>query len=121
MDESFESQRPNWKLLGLVVAAQALCFSAGIYSGHTFWPKQIPRIIQPNYTTEPTAPATPAPDRQPAQQSNAPNSCAVKGNISGKNKIYHVVGGAFFERTQEEMCFNSEVEAQEAGFIKSSR
>lgn len=48
-------------------------------------------------------------------------SCIVKGNISSKDKIYHVKGGAFYERTTPEMCFTTEAEAKAAGFRKSSR
>ena len=46
--------------------------------------------------------------------------CVIKGNISSSKKIYHVKGGAFFERTNAEMCFNTEAEAIAAGFVKSS-
>ncbi len=49
-------------------------------------------------------------------------NCPVKGNISAKgNKTYHVKGGAFFNRTNPEQCFNTEAEAKAAGFKKSSR
>lgn len=48
-------------------------------------------------------------------------TCPVKGNISGKNKIYHVVGGSFYARVKEEMCFQTEQEAVTAGFRKSLR
>ena len=48
--------------------------------------------------------------------------CVIKGNISAKGeKIYHVKGGAFYDRTNPEMCFNTEEEARAAGFRKSSR
>lgn len=48
--------------------------------------------------------------------------CKIKGNISSsKKKIYHMPGGAFYERTQPEQCFNTEAEAQAAGFVRSSR
>ena len=47
--------------------------------------------------------------------------CIVKGNISATSKIYHVAGGAFYARTKAEQCFNTEAEAQAAGFRKSSR
>ncbi len=50
------------------------------------------------------------------------NSCFIKGNISSAGKkIYHIKGGAFYERTKAEQCFTTEDEAQAAGFIKSSR
>lgn len=46
----------------------------------------------------------------------------IKGNINTKGeRIYHVLGGAFYARTNPEMCFNTEAEALAAGFRKSSR
>lgn len=49
-------------------------------------------------------------------------NCPVKGNISSTgNKIYHVVGGAFYARVKPEQCFNDEATAKAAGFRKSSR
>lgn len=48
-------------------------------------------------------------------------NCLIKGNISGKNKIYHLPGGSFYARTQAEMCFQTEAEAKTAGFRKSQR
>lgn len=47
--------------------------------------------------------------------------CPVKGNISSTSKIYHVKGGAFYNRVAPEQCFNTEAEAKAAGFRKSSR
>ena len=45
----------------------------------------------------------------------------IKGNISSKSKIYHIPGGAFYNRTVPEMCFTTESEARAAGFRKSQR
>ena len=45
----------------------------------------------------------------------------IKGNISSKTKIYHMPGGAFYKRTVPELCFDTEAEAQAAGFRKSQR
>lgn len=45
----------------------------------------------------------------------------IKGNISSSGKIYHVPGGAFYKRTVPEICFNTEADAQAAGFRKSKR
>ncbi|OGE86632.1 MAG: hypothetical protein A3J48_01675 [Candidatus Doudnabacteria bacterium RIFCSPHIGHO2_02_FULL_46_11] len=47
--------------------------------------------------------------------------CRIKGNISSSSRIYHLPGGSFYDRTDPEMCFNTEAEAQAAGFRKSSR
>ena len=52
----------------------------------------------------------------------ASGPCAVKGNISSTGKkIYHVLGGAFYNTVKPEQCFNTEDEALAAGFVKSSR
>ncbi len=45
----------------------------------------------------------------------------IKGNISASGKIYHLPGGAFYKRTNPELCFGTEAEAQTAGFRKSQR
>jgi hypothetical protein len=48
--------------------------------------------------------------------------CPVKGNIGSKGKkTYHIIGGAFYDRTNPEQCFKTETEARAAGFVKSSR
>ena len=47
-----------------------------------------------------------------------PANCHIKGS---KSKTYHVPGGSFYERTNPAACFNSEEEAQAAGYKKSSR
>lgn len=64
---------------------------------------------------------------QPAVQSAVTQTgqldCAgkIKGNIGSGTKIYHMPGGSFYNRTNPEMCFSTEAEAQGAGFRKSSR
>jgi len=69
--------------------------------------KQSPVVAQPLKTTTVTAKT---------------EKCYIKGNIgSGGSKIYHMPGGAFYERTNPEMCFDTEAEAQTAGFRKSQR
>ncbi len=45
----------------------------------------------------------------------------IKGNISSSSKIYHMPGGAFYERTVPEVCFDTESAAADAGFRKSQR
>lgn len=47
--------------------------------------------------------------------------CVVKGNISGSSKIYHIKGGASYDKVSPEACFNTETEAQAAGFRKAKR
>ena len=82
----------------------------------------------PNYTTvpakKPAVAATTTKEQGTAKQatSTQASSCVVKGNISSAGKkIYHVQGGAFYARVKPEECFNTEAEAQAAGFTKSSR
>lgn len=91
----------------------------------------------PNYTTNQqktvekatveTKPATEAPKVGEVQvlgqaTSTVPTQeCLIKGNISASSKIYHVKGGAFYDRTNAEMCFSTEQQALDAGFRKSSR
>ena len=54
-------------------------------------------------------------------------SCTIKGNVnSSGEKIYHVPGGAFYDRTdinpeEGDRWFCTETEAREAGFRRSSR
>ncbi len=58
----------------------------------------------------------------PAATSALNGNCPVKGNISSAGKkIFHVKGGAFYDRTKAEQCFNTPSEAIAAGFVKSSR
>lgn len=46
----------------------------------------------------------------------------IKGNINSKGeKIYHVPGGAYYNKTVAEELFNTEAEAQAAGYRKSLR
>jgi L-fucose mutarotase/ribose pyranase (RbsD/FucU family) len=46
----------------------------------------------------------------------------IKGNINSKGeKIYHVPGGQFYNKTKAEYCFNTTAEAKKAGFRASKR
>jgi hypothetical protein len=78
---------------------------------------------QTNYTTNSVQkPAAPVVTAAPVATSTSATNCVVKGNISSAGKkIYHVQGGAFYNRVKPEQCFNTETEALAAGFIKSSR
>ncbi|MBB6669631.1 phospholipase D family nuclease [Cohnella nanjingensis] len=55
----------------------------------------------------------------------APASCAtpkIKGNINAKgDKIYHVPGGANYDRTKAEQMFCTEADAQAAGFRAAAK
>ncbi|HYD90652.1 MAG TPA: hypothetical protein VEA37_04090 [Flavobacterium sp.] len=45
----------------------------------------------------------------------------IKGNISSSSQIYHVPGGSSYNKLQAEACFDTEAEAQAAGFRKALR
>jgi len=57
----------------------------------------------------------------PATKNVVSGACPIKGNVSGSKKIYHVPGGAFYNTVSPEQCFNTEAQAQSAGFQKSKR
>lgn len=65
----------------------------------------------------------PQPKQQPASKSES--GCSdpkIKGNINSKGeKIYHVPGGAYYDRTIPEEWFCTEAEAQAAGYRASMR
>ena len=42
----------------------------------------------------------------------AKGACPIKGNISATSKIYHVPGGAFYDKVTPEQCFKTEAEAK---------
>ncbi len=66
----------------------------------------------------PTASAT---SSGPTAKPSTSADCFVKGNVSKDSKIYHVLGGSFYNRVKPEQCFQTEAEAQAAGFRKSTR
>ncbi|NLP51336.1 thermonuclease family protein [Bacillus sp. RO1] len=69
----------------------------------------------PEYVEDPVAVV-------PTEENPVSESCKVKGNISSSGeKIYHVKTGAYYDRTIPEACFNSEEEAEKAGYRKSMR
>lgn len=107
------------KLLVIVLLIQCVSFVIGMYTGRTFWTRSTPLGSNiTNYSTNPTQQTTTQKDTSPETTTE---DCTIKGNISGTGKIYHLPDGAFYERTTAEMCFDSEQEAQAAGFTKSSR
>ncbi|SHJ33869.1 hypothetical protein SAMN02745244_02279 [Tessaracoccus bendigoensis DSM 12906] len=70
-------------------------------------------------------PSTPAPSNPggvAGSGKNCPAGYPVKGNISASGeRIYHVPGGAFYDRTVPERCFASASDASKAGFRASLR
>lgn len=121
------------RLWAVIILIQAASFGMGMYTARTYWIKPTETSGVLNYSTPEPKSQSPAPST--ANTSTLENKAAVgttildpanctaiKGNISGSSKTYHVPGGSFYERTTSpEMCFATELEAQTAGFKKSSR
>ena len=74
-----------------------------------------------------TVPSNYSPNISGAQtdlvKSPTPVSSTCQGQIKGsKSMIYHMPGGAFYNKTTSPIrCFNTEAEARAAGFRKSSK
>ncbi len=125
----FEINSQKLRLWAVIVAVQAASFGMGMYTAKTYWVKPVQNQIQLDYSTEQAKSQNanindePKPTVNPVDSINLdPANCsAIKGNVSGNNKTYHVPGGSFYDRTTPEMCFSTEAEAQAAGFNKSSR
>ena len=71
-----------------------------------------------------TKPAgTQTPKSQPTPTVPAPQqsqeACVIKGNIGRNGKIYHMPGQKYYNKTNPEVMFCSEAEAQNAGFRRS--
>ncbi len=119
-----------------------LMFFIGFGTGHFTKPQSNKNNLPSNYTTKSqAAPATAeggtavgqveaatatATDAKAQTQAGLPakanataGDCTIKGNPS--SKIYHVPGGAFYDRLKSPVCFSSEAGAKTAGYRKSSR
>lgn len=114
------------KIKPLIITA--LCFAAifvagfgagKLHSGNTVSASPNKRTLS-NYTTNTneTTKNEPTNANVPATATTDPSNCIVKGS---KSKMYHVRGGAFYDRTNADKCFATEAEAQAAGYTKSSR
>ncbi|GAA2074591.1 hypothetical protein GCM10009725_03980 [Aeromicrobium tamlense] len=57
--------------------------------------------------------------KPPVSEWDCPSSHPIKGNAS--SMIYHVPGGAYYDRTKPEECFATEGAAKAAGYRKSQR
>jgi hypothetical protein len=115
--------------LFILIACFVLVFISGFATGRVI-PQDTGNVSssQQNYNTkEPrvleaktAAETKKTPEAGEAKEDN--KDCPVKGNISAKGaRTYHVVGGAFYDKTNPEQCFSSEEEAITAGFKRSSR
>ncbi|MBD5798658.1 hypothetical protein BHU24_23970, partial [Bacillus pseudomycoides] len=66
--------------------------------------------------------ATPAPQPNQKQSTEQGGSCNIKGNKNSKGeKIYHMPGQQFYDKTNAEKMFCSEAEAKAAGYRASKR
>ncbi len=75
--------------------------------------------LKPSPTKKPTETKKPTSTKPPAANQIKGK---IKGNISSSGeKIYHVPGGAFYDKTIAEEYFDTEAEAQEAGYRRSKR
>ncbi|SHJ46551.1 cell wall-binding repeat-containing protein [Clostridium magnum] len=78
-----------------------------------------------NNDSQTTTPVNTNPSTSSSQEPSTSTSTGhglIKGNINSKGeKIYHVPGGSYYDRTIPEVWFNTEEEAQAAGFRKSLR
>lgn len=57
----------------------------------------------------------------PKDKDNCPDDYPIKGNIGDSGKIYHVKGGASYNRTDPEICFASSADAEKAGFTAANQ
>ncbi|HEY9060236.1 MAG TPA: thermonuclease family protein [Pseudobacteroides sp.] len=78
--------------------------------------------LKPSQTNSPTVkPTAVKPTAVKPTAPGQPNG-KIKGNISSSGeKIYHVPGGAFYDKTIAEEYFDTEAQAQAAGYRRSKR
>lgn len=70
----------------------------------------------------PQAQITPIPPPAPKKSVPAPCDKLIKGNVSSSgDKIYHVPGGDFYDKTVAEEAFCTPAEAHAAGYRKSKK
>lgn len=79
----------------------------------------------PTNPANPTNPSTPIPNHPSYPHGFKPPCVSpylIKGNVSSTGEhIYHVPDGAYYSRTDAEVCFITESDARADGFRKSSR
>lgn len=103
------------KLFLLVGLVQILSLAIGFYCGYTYCLESNTALL--NYTTKSNIEPKEI-DSQKNLPSLVTNNCPIKGS---KSKIYHVPNGAFYDRTTPQECFETEQDAQSAGYTKSSK
>ena len=131
---------PNWSYEGAAFCTTQS--TTGTKSVYRFWSPKFGkhfytanaseasklRHTDPNWSYEGVAWRTPTSGRavqqptdpRPPQGFNCPAGYPIKGNHSSSGeRIYHVPGGQFYERTNPEECFATERDAQAAGYRAS--
>ncbi len=114
INEKWLEMKPKIVVLICLVGAFISGYAVGNFGGSP------PARRQLNYTTNPVnKPLEKVEAKKPLNTAPKQGSeCPIKGSSS---KIYHVKGGAFYDRTTGVICFNTEAEAEAAGYRKSSR
>jgi hypothetical protein len=117
-------QQPIILVVGYVLVA-GLGFGLGQISASSYQPPEIrveEAFLPPNHSSEnPTNQLSTIPSGQtPVKPQGLDCAGQIKGNIGSKGeKVYHMPGGSFYNRTTPEACFGTEAEAVAAGFRKS--
>jgi len=131
--EKFELHKNKVVLVVCFILVFIVGFGSGRFAGKG---ESVTTSVPSNYTTtankakaSPPAPKEKGTDPEVLGQATSgppvgamTAECPIKGNISstGRN-LYHVKGGAFYERVKAERCFNTKAEAEADGFVASSR
>lgn len=59
---------------------------------------------------------------KPSESEQQSSECLIKGNITSKgDRIYHILGGRYYDQTKPEKWFCTEQEAEAEGFRKSKQ
>ena len=120
---AYERSPDEWRVRDIMSQHLTAVPVIEVYQVHT-----LPAVAAGAAVSAPTASASALPASAqrateagvaPAQPADGqcPASHPVKGNHSRSGEfIYHVPGSQFYDRTEAEVCFASEAEAQTAGF-----
>lgn len=120
-----QSNKTYFAKLGLwLLAAYILFFTTLIEDiSHTLdnfggvEPVQVEEVVE-----TPPAQITPMTPPAPKKTVSAPCDKVIKGNVSSSgDKIYHVPGGDFYDKTVAEEAFCTPAEARAAGYRKSKK
>lgn len=89
------------------------------------WQSPTSGAPSPDLEDPPTPKPKPKPDGVAPPSPNGwdcPAGYPIKGNhASSGERIYHMPGGGYYDRTRPEECFASERDARDAGYRRSKR